>query len=145
MVEAGRHFWRSSGPISLLHQGHLEPVAQDHVQTAFEYLQGWRLHNLSGQPVPQPRHPHSEKVFPDVQTEPSAFQLLPIASGPVPRHDQDEPGSVLFAPSFQVFIYIKNIPPEPSLLQAEQSQLPQPFLICEMSLNHPCGSLLDSL
>jgi len=28
-------------------QGHLEPAAQDLVQTAFEYLQRGRLHNLS--------------------------------------------------------------------------------------------------
>jgi len=27
---------------SLLKQGHLEPIAQDHVRTASEYLQGWR-------------------------------------------------------------------------------------------------------
>lgn len=27
-------------------QGHQEPAAQDHVQKAFEYLQGWRFHNL---------------------------------------------------------------------------------------------------
>ena len=38
MVEAERDLWRSSGPTLLLKQGHLEPAAQDHVQTAFEYL-----------------------------------------------------------------------------------------------------------
>ncbi|KAK4810494.1 hypothetical protein QYF61_004274, partial [Mycteria americana] len=52
MVEVGRDLWRSSGPTPLCQQGHLEPVAQDHVQTAFEHLQGGRLHNLPGQPVP---------------------------------------------------------------------------------------------
>jgi len=36
MVEVGRDLWRSSGPIPLLKQGHLEPVAQDCVQKAFE-------------------------------------------------------------------------------------------------------------
>jgi len=30
-------------PSPLLKQGHLEPVDQDHVQTAFEYLQEWRF------------------------------------------------------------------------------------------------------
>jgi len=30
---------------SLLRQGHLGPVTQDHVQRASEYCQGWRLHN----------------------------------------------------------------------------------------------------
>ena len=32
-------------------QGHLEPVAQGHVQTSFEYLQAWRRHKLPGQAV----------------------------------------------------------------------------------------------
>ena len=32
MVEIGRDFWTLSGPPPLLKQGHLEPVAQDHVQ-----------------------------------------------------------------------------------------------------------------
>ena len=80
MVEAGRDLWRSSGPTPLLKQGHLGQVASDHVQIAFEYLQGWRLHNLSGQPVPVLGHPHSKKVFPDVQREPPVLQFVPTAS-----------------------------------------------------------------
>ena len=64
MVEVGRDLWRSSGPTPVLKQGHLELVAQAHGQMAFEYLQGWRLHNLPGQPVPVFSHPHSEIVFP---------------------------------------------------------------------------------
>ena len=58
----------------LLKQGRLELVAQDHVQTAFEYLQGWPLHDLPGQAVPVLSHLHGEKVFPDVQGEPPLFQ-----------------------------------------------------------------------
>jgi len=42
----------------LLKQGHLEPVVQDHVQTAFEYVQRWRLYNLSGQSMPVLSHLH---------------------------------------------------------------------------------------
>ena len=80
MVEVGRDLWRSFGPTPLLKQGHVEGVAQDCVQMAFEYLQGWRLHNLSGQPVPVLSHPHSEKVFPGVHREPPVFQFVPIAS-----------------------------------------------------------------
>lgn len=41
-------------------QGQAEQVAQDHVQSATEYLQEQRLHNLSGQPVPVFEHLHSE-------------------------------------------------------------------------------------
>jgi len=40
MIEVGRDLWRSSGPIPLLKQEHLETVAQDHVQAGFEHLQG---------------------------------------------------------------------------------------------------------
>jgi len=82
----GRHIWRSSGPSTLLKQGHLEPVAQDHIQMAFEYLQGWKLHNPLGQPVPVFSNPRRKKVFPDVQREPAVFQFVPIASGPGPGH-----------------------------------------------------------
>lgn len=46
MAEAGRQFWSSSGPTHLLRLPEL--VAQDHVQTAFEYVQGGRLYNLPG-------------------------------------------------------------------------------------------------
>jgi len=28
-------------------------------------------------------HPHTEKVFPDIQTEPPVLPLVPIGSGPV--------------------------------------------------------------
>jgi len=86
-------------------------------------------------------------VFDDVQREPSVFQFVPIASGPVTAHRGKEPGSVFFAPSLQVFVQIKKIPPEPSLPQAEQSQLSQPLLTEEMlqSLNHLHGPSLDSL
>lgn len=34
MIEAGMDFWRSLCPTCLLKQGHLEPVAQNHIQRA---------------------------------------------------------------------------------------------------------------
>jgi len=46
-------------------QGHLEQVVQDHIQLPFEYLPGWRLHNLSGQLVPLLGHPHGKNVIPE--------------------------------------------------------------------------------
>lgn len=61
-VEARRDLWRSAGPNLVLKQGHLEQAAQDHGQMAFEYLQGNRLQNLSGERVPVLSHPHSESV-----------------------------------------------------------------------------------
>lgn len=64
----------------MLKQGDLEPVAQDLVQTDFEYLQTWRLHNLSSQYAPVPSHPQSEKVFLGIQREPPELNLclLPV-------------------------------------------------------------------
>lgn len=58
MVEVGRQLLRSSGPIALLKQGLPEQVAQDHLQSGFEYLQGWRL---SEQPIRGFEHSHSKK------------------------------------------------------------------------------------
>ena len=49
LLEVRTGLWRSSGPTPLLKQDHLEPVAQDHIQVAFEYLQGRRVHNVPGQ------------------------------------------------------------------------------------------------
>ena len=80
MVEVGGDLWRSFGPTPLLKQGHQEPLAQNHVQMTFAYVQGWRLHNLPEQPVPVLGHPHNEKVFPDVQREPPVVQC-PVTSG----------------------------------------------------------------
>lgn len=45
MAGVGRDFWRSSDLTSLLKQGHLQPVARDHVVTISEDLQRERLHN----------------------------------------------------------------------------------------------------
>lgn len=42
-----RDLWTSSGLPAMLKQGHLQLGAQGRVQTAYEYLQGWRLCNLS--------------------------------------------------------------------------------------------------
>lgn len=39
------------------------PCSARMVKYSLEYFQGWRLHNLSGPPVPLLSHPHSEKVF----------------------------------------------------------------------------------
>ena len=145
-------WWRLEGtsgrhPVQppLLQQVHLEPVAQDRVQMASEYLWGRRLHNLFGQPVPVLGDPHSEKVFPDVQRESSVFWCVHTASGP-PRHHWKVAGSVFSAPSLQEFIYIDEIPL--SLLFSRlnsPSSLSLPSHEMLKSLNHLCGPLLDSL
>lgn len=65
----------------LFKQGHLELVAQNHVQKAFEG--GGGIYHL-GQSVPVLFQSHSEKVFPYAQRKP-AFQFLPMYSFSDPR------------------------------------------------------------
>lgn len=44
-------------------EGLLEQAAQDLIQLPSEYLQGWRLCTLSGQPVPVSDHPYGKSFF----------------------------------------------------------------------------------
>ena len=132
MVGVGRDLCGSSSPTPLPKQGHLEQAAQDLVQAGLEYLQRRRLHNLPGQPVPGLRHPQSEEVLPHVHTELPMLQFVPIAPCPVSGHHWKESGPILLTPTLQIFVGIYKVPSQPSLLQAEQAQLPQPLLAEEM-------------
>ena len=64
-------------------QGHQPPLlildqaAQGPIQPGLEYLQGWGIHNLSGQLVPAPHHSHSKELPPDIQPKSSHLQLNP--------------------------------------------------------------------
>lgn len=84
--EVERDICRPSGPTFLFKQGHPEQDAQDHVLGAFEVLQGGILNNLSRKPVPVLHQPHSEKMFPDVQTEPPVFHVFICAQCLLPSH-----------------------------------------------------------
>lgn len=66
--------------------------------------------SLSWQPVPVLSHPSSKTIFHDIETEPPVFQLGLNPSCPVTGHHYKGPGSVLFAPSFQITLYINKIP-----------------------------------
>jgi len=67
-------------------QGHLQKAAQDCIQAGFEYLQGRKIHNPSGEPVPVLCHPQREEVPPPVQMELPMFQFVPVAPCPVTGH-----------------------------------------------------------
>lgn len=103
-------------------QGHLiqllaqagPPRNDDHVQMAFEFLQGGRLYHFPGQAVLGLSYSPSKKVFHDVQAGPSVFVL--IASGPVTEHYLKEPGCVTFTPCLQVIMYIDQTLPSPDTL-----------------------------
>jgi len=114
-------------PNPLPKQGHPEQAAQDYVQVGLEYLQR-RLHSPSGQPVPGLRHPQREEVLPHLQLELPLLHFVPVAPCPVAGHHWKESGPILLTPTLQRFISISKVPSQPSLLQAEQAQLPQPLL-----------------
>lgn len=77
----------------------LEHMAPDCAQMFLEYFHWGRFHNLSKQPVPVLSHLHS--IIRHIQVELPVHHLLPIASGPIPWHHWEEPGSILLAPSFR--------------------------------------------
>lgn len=60
----------------------------------FEYLQGWRFHNLSGHPIPVFDHPQSKKVFLVFQWYTSQFPRLYVWS--------KLPGEILPSPSHRL-------------------------------------------
>jgi len=146
MITESQNGWGWTGPWGVIwlntptKQDHIKPVARDDVQIAFEYLQGWRLHNLFGQTVPVLDHPDSKIVFPNVQMDHPVFQFVPIVSGPITGHHWKKPGPILFAPLFQMFIDIKKITLS-LLFSGSQSFLKGQML---QSLNEFSGSLLDS-
>ena len=147
MVGVGRDLCASPSLNLPPKQGRLQQDAQDCVQVGFEYLQRRRLHNISGKPVPVLRHPQREEVLPHVQTELPVPQFVPIAPCPVTGDHWKELIPILLTPTLQIFVGIYKIPSQPSLLQAEQAQLSQPFLVREMLLSpsHLHSSPLDSL
>jgi len=67
-------------------QGHQRPnsnlivdqAARDPIQPDLEHLQGWGIHNLSGQPVPAPHHSPGKELPPDIQPKSSLPQLKTI-------------------------------------------------------------------
>ena len=132
MFGVGRDLYGSSSPNPLPKQGHPEQAAQDLVQAGLEYLQRRRLYNLPGQPVPVLCHPQREEVLPHVQLELPLLQFVPVAPCPVTGHHWKESGPILLTPTLQIFVGIYKVPSQPSLLQAEQAQFPQPLLVGEM-------------
>lgn len=78
-----------------------------------------RSHCLSGQPALFFSHLHTKKALPDVEREYPAFQLVHINFCPVTGHHWF---CLLRTLSSRIY-------PEPFLIQAEWSQLSQPFLI----------------
>lgn len=117
----------------LLEREFLELVSQDHTQPAFEWVQGWRLHNLWGQPVPIVQSPpHCEKVFPDVQREPPVFLFVAIVPCPATVHHWKESGFLYTLPTDIYTDWRYSPVPLQMLSPGWTVQLSQPFLIGEI-------------
>ncbi|KAK4818457.1 hypothetical protein QYF61_013663 [Mycteria americana] len=92
-------------------------------------IQEWRLHHLSGQPVPMLDNPFSKEIFPNIQSKPPLAQREAISSRPVTSYLGEETNPHLSTTSFQAVVESHKVSPQPLLLQTKQSQLPQPLLI----------------
>lgn len=92
---------------SIFKRGQLKQVTQDHVQSGFECLCGWRLHSLSEQPIPVFDHPQSNKVFSCGQVEFYVFQFVPVPSCPVSGHYGEESLSLFFILSYEVSLHLQ--------------------------------------
>ena len=127
--------------------GHQTPdqAAQSHIQPGLECLQGWGIHNLLGQPAPVRHHPLGEKIPSNIQPKPPLSQLKPfhLVLSLSTLVNSCSP-SCLCAP----FKYWKDtMRSSQSLLQAKQSQFPQPFPTGEVlqPSDHLSGPPLDPL
>jgi len=73
-------------------------------------------------------HPQTKSVFLCSDGNSWALIFVLTASCPASGYYQEESDSRAFIPSHQVLLPIDNISPEPSLLQAEESQISQSLL-----------------
>lgn len=64
----------TTGPPHLI----LDQDAQGPIQPSLEHLQGWSIHNLSGQPVPAPHRSLGKKLPHDIQLKSSLVNLKPF-------------------------------------------------------------------
>lgn len=123
----------------------LQEFAQGHVPSDFEYLQGSRLHGLTGWPVPESvllqLPSFQEKCF-LLHLNGIFYISVPVISiCPVTRHHW---GHLLYFTSSNIYTHGQDSS-ESSLLKDEY--VSQFLLICQVlqHLTHHCGPLLDSL
>jgi len=67
-------------------------------------------------------------IFPNIQSKPPLTQLEAIASHPVAGYWGEETNPRLITTSFLAVVESDKVPPQPPLLQTEQSQFPQLLL-----------------
>jgi len=68
-----------------------DQAAQSLIQPGLEYLQGWGIHNLLGQPDPVRHHPLGEKIPSHIQPKPPLSQFKTIPPCPITIHPRKQP------------------------------------------------------
>ena len=111
-----------------------------------EYLQGWRLHSRSQQPVPLFDRSHSKKAFLRLNGI-SVFKTVCVASCPFNGCHSEESGCTFSVLSHHVFIHIDKIPLNLlfSRLNGPSSFSLSLYVRCCSPLSHPYGPSLGSL
>lgn len=101
MVCVGRNLKDNLVPMLLLWTGQflLEQVA--HSSIWLEHLQGWGIHNFSGQLVLGPHHSHSQEFLPDFLPKP-LFLFKAVAPCPVTPYSGKSSHSICHVGSLQV-------------------------------------------
>lgn len=96
-------------------------------------------HKLPGQLVLELNHPHDKNVFPGVQIEPSMFQFVLIASGPLI--------SLALSLLQNLCGYLDELMRSPwdDLGCTVPALSTSPHMRTVQSLHHPCGLSVDSL
>jgi len=121
----------------------LDQVAQILVQPGLECFQGWGLRCLSGQTVPVFHHSHGKKFLPYIWSKSTFPWFKAITPCPVTTGLAKTIFPIFPISPLQVLERCSKVSLEPSLLQAEQTQLFQSFLLGEVfhPSDHFCGFL----
>lgn len=122
-------------------QGLLEQLAEEHVQSDSEHLQGWKLHNLSGKPVPVFDHPHSKKTHPHIFICLSGISCVSVCAHYLLPFTEKGLAPQSLLPSTR---YVYTFPRFPSAKQSQHSQPPSHVRCCNL-LNSFSGCPLDLL
>jgi len=146
MVGVESDLWGSSSPTPLPKQGHLQQAVQDNVQVGFEYLQGRRhLKPPLGSLFQGSVTLRGKKFFLMFRWNFLCFNLCPLPLVLL-LGTTEKSGPILLTPTLKIFIGIYKIPSQSPLLQAEQAQPSQPFLMkddpsafaCERDISITC-------
>jgi len=92
--------------------------------TFLKYLQGWGLHQLSGQQAPVLERLLREGILPNIQSKPVLQNLETVSLCLIACHWRKEAETLLTAVSFQEVVEIDEVFPQLLLLQTKQPQFP---------------------